>query len=232
MVYKIIYATGARALMSMLAFGGIFVLIKQRRWRERVFGLSRATLALSLWLIGGATCFGLFPEQPPRYFYFSMFPLVYLTVTAAREICGARNWRLSCLFLLFVHCSVQGEGFALWLSRPKSEAFTFRDCAVDLVRTIEPRKEGEPIVLMGGASAFLALYDERIRPLAFNHHDDLLERVTRWKPRYVLCWKEDAYFLRTKCPDLVAELEFVEEYPLLRNYYYGHPHVLYEIHYR
>lgn len=230
MGYKLVYATGARALMAMLAFGGIFVFLKQRISKERVLNLSRASKALSLWLLGGASCFGLFPDQPPRYFFFALFPLVYLTVTVVREICGARHWRLSCLFLLFVHTTIQGEGYALWLSR--DELYTYRDCAEDLVDRIKPRKEGEPIVLMGGASAFLALYDERIRPLSFNHHDDLLERVTRWKPRYVVCWKEDAYFLKTKCPGVVTDIEFIQEYPLLRNYYYGRPHVLYEIEYR
>jgi len=228
MLFKLCWETGASSLTCALGFGVLCLMIKGRLRARMRLGISRATVAMVLWCVGGASFFGLFEYQPPRYYFFVMFPIAYCTVMSAREIVGNRNWRMACLFLLFLHGATQVHGYKRWLMR--DELFSYRNTARQVLQKMEFEESG-PTILMGGTSAYVSYFDERVRPIGYMRHDNLAARLKRWRPRYLLARESAVAELQPTCPSLVARVVEIDRYPLLGNYYYGGDHILAEITY-
>ncbi len=230
-LYTVMYKTGATTLTCSLVGGALFLLIKQRltvrTFRRR---WSRATLALLLWGVGGVTLFGLFRGQPPRYYYFALFPLVYATVMVTGEVVGKRHWRLACLFLLFLHVTVQLPGYERWLRR--DDLHTGANSARQIVARIHAHNTtGEPVVLLGGIASYVTLFDDRIRSIEFNPWEGLTARLRRWRPRYMIVEPSRLPQFEEFSPGVIAKMELLESYRIMENYYTGEDFGLYVVAY-
>lgn len=217
MLLKLPYSTGAPTLTCSLGFGLVFLAIK-RKLRLRVGGWSRATVACVI--VGGAGCgfFGLMAYQPSRYFYFALFPLVFVTVMVCREVVGDRNWRLTALFLLFVHTTVQFPGFHEWLRRSELDtaAASARRVAIKL-RTLEP--ESKEIAVIGGWASYVGLFSPEVRPLDFRARHRLRERLARWRPKYALVLESSLSLFEEKAPGVIAGWDVLDRYRPLSSYF-------------
>jgi 4-amino-4-deoxy-L-arabinose transferase-like glycosyltransferase len=228
MLYKLFEATGAPVITGAALFALAF-LGRARKLRPR-FPVSRATLALLLWGVGGCTFFGLFGTQSPRYFYFALFPITYVALMLAREVAGDRRWPTALVLLIVLHGATQLEGYVLWARR--ANRWSARDMAQDIIRRMEIPADADEAILMGGTASNVALHDARIRPLDFRPEDFLPERLEHWRPRFLVASKSNAERALEFAPDVIERLELVAQYRLMENYYTQEDHVLLRIHYK
>ena len=163
-----------------------------------------------------------------RFHWMALFPLVYVTLMVTGRAVRERHWRMATLMLLFLHTAVQIPGYMKWLRRkPRASAARM---ARDVSRRINLATTGdEPVVVMGGLSPFVSLFNKRVRPIGFKWIEDLPACVDQWRPRYLLAFPKAADGLRKRCPALVAELEFVASYRVMDNYYVPEDQALYRI---
>jgi hypothetical protein len=220
---------GAPALFGA-ALGAVALLaLRRRRVPPRAW--SRATVGLLVFAACGCGLIGAFNYRPARYFYFALFPTVFIAVQLAGRLVGPRHWVSAALVLLATHAGTQLPSFAEWVRRrPLDSQRIMANDVVARIADAEPARE--TITVIGGLAAYVAFFDERIRPLAYKLNPNLPDVVARWRPRYVLAFSSDVEVLRERCPDLVVRLEPLASYRVMENYRLGQDQVLARVGYR
>ncbi len=226
-VYKLAFATGGLALAGIMALAVPVALVRAGRFPA--FPWPRPVIALLLWGVGGVSFMGLFEYQPARYFYFAIFPLAFLAVLVACSLVPERLRTAAAACVLLVHIAVQVPGYAAWLGRGDlASADSAAREAVARIRA-ETGPEDLQILVIGGTASFLGLYDDRIRPLDFRWNDHLLDRATRWRPRYLYTVPSNAQQMVAKCPGLVDRIEFMTSHRIMDDGNSREPYVLYRV---
>lgn len=225
--FKLATTTGCLTLFVIGVLGTIALVIRDRH----LPGLprTRTTWALLLWGLGGASFFGLFEYQPPRYLLFAVFPIVFIAVSVVRDLPPRDRWCLRVMLLLAVHAGAQIPGYAAWLGRGSLASADAASRSAVAKMDLTGAEGGVGVI--GGTASFLGLYDERIRPLDYRHEDELASRVQRWRPRYLVTFPDAAQFIVINCPGIVERIEEVSPLHYMDNYYTPQDVTLYRIHY-
>ncbi len=215
-----------------------------RAARRRAAG--RAWLAMTLWALAGFGLFSMFEYRMPRYYYFLIYPLTFLALegAAAAALClppsggtalrlppsggTGRGARRLATAVLAAHLAVQVPSWGRWLDREPSSS------QADMARAVAARitEPGAPPVLLGLNAAFVALFDDRVRPLEweFVEPEVLCRRIDWWRPPYFLHY--DSQFPDQLCPGIVRELRPLDYHTVMGRWYYDSDVVLARIVYQ
>ncbi len=192
----------------------------------------RAVLALALWAVAGFVLFSIFEYRMPRYYYFLIYPLTFLALEGSAAFFARRTAALAAA-VLALHLVAQVPDWGRWLDREPSASQS------DMARAVAARITGgaagsgrtegaRPPVLLGLNAAFVALFDDRIRPLEleFVEPEVLCRRIEWWRPPYFLHYDSQLDDYRQLCPGLVRELQPLEYHTVMGRWYYDSDVVL------
>ena len=178
----------------------------------------RAYLAMALWAATGFVMFSMFEYRVPRYYYFLIYPLFYLAMEGPAAFFAPRHRRAALLGLVAVHLAVQMPIYKTWLAREPDAT------QADMARSVARRvTNGDyPPVLLGLQAPFVALFDERIRPLEFQFvkPETLCRRIDWWRPPYLVHYESQIVGFESRCPGVVAGLEPLAYYWVMHGFYY------------
>lgn len=229
-VYKATIGSGNGVLLAAIAVPGAIVLWRHRRRVLDLLPRTRGAIALTLWGVGGIAFFGLFKHQATRYLYFAAFPMAFWAVSAVAAVAPPGRRVLAVAGLVVAHAALQAPWYAAWLTR--RDLFSADRAARSVVAHVTASAPTRPVVVMGDTSAFLSLYDERIRPIDLRWQDWLDKRFARWRPQFVFALRIHAAHVPELCGDLVERLEPVETYDIMEGYLGEGDFVLYRVVYR
>ncbi len=201
--------------------------------RRRAAG--RAWLAMALWAASGFVLFSMFEYRMPRYYYFLIFPLTFLALEGVAAFFALRmsasgeterGGRRLVAAVLAAHLLAQVPDWGRWLDREPSSSQADMARAVAARITSEEESTGAPPVLLGLNAAFVALFDDRIRPLELEFVDPevLCRRIEWWRPPYFLHY--ESQFPDRLCPGIVRELVPLDYHTVMGRWYYDSDVVL------
>ncbi len=208
----------AAAAMSL----ALFLPWTAQRARRSVTG--RAYLAMTLWALAGFVMFSMFEYRVPRYYYFLIYPLAFLALEGVAAFSSERGARNAAVAMLVLHLAVQIPDWGSWLERGPSAS------QADMARAVTARiTDGrEPPVLLGLNAAFVALFDQRVRPLEleFVEPEVLCRRIEWWRPSWFLHYDSQLPEYQQLCPGIVRELRPLEYHTVMGRWYYDSDVVL------
>ncbi len=203
-----------------------FLLVRNGRARE-FLKCDRATYAMVLFALGGHSFFGMFPEQPPRYFFFAGFPLVYLALVLTRSLLTPRLHLRAFFFLFVLQISLQVPLYYEWMVRdPGLQAYEVHQEVAKRVLQLDSRR---PCPLIGGISSTVGLLNEDILPLDYQRAF-LNERLEHHHPMFIFDLQTKVEQLPSN--ELVESVRILGVYDIMRNYVHRQPHVLAQIIYK
>ena len=147
--------------------------------------ISRSEWVMAVFFAGGLVVVGSLQEHKWHYYYFAIFPLVFLTAAAIYRInISERRRNLAIFAILLLHVSQQMQLNMQWLNRGNST--TIADASIAIVRTIEAETNAERVPVIGEYSQVLGLYSRTILGIdtLVQNPGFLCERINYWKPKY------------------------------------------------
>lgn len=178
---------------------------------SRIADLTRAELALCLWLIVGLLAVGIGQAIRPHYHFFAILPLVAAGAVALKLVLPPRLQTTAICTVAVLHLLFQGPYYLRWADR--SEKTSVYDASREIVRSIYEQSGEDPMIpVIGEYAAQLGLYGERIFSLdaKWTPSYSLCERVMLWKPRFHVnvVWPKSRSHRET---DWIAECPKVEK---------------------
>jgi 4-amino-4-deoxy-L-arabinose transferase-like glycosyltransferase len=189
----------------------------------------RAALAMVLWAAAGFVLFSSIPYQPPRYYYFLVYPLTFLVTWCLQALLGRRRGPPVAAFVLALHLIWQVPSYQLWFSRQNPESYS--KTARHVVATVTNGRD--QVVLLGLNSAFVSFFSDRIRPLEVRPKDPsiLCRRIEHWRPEFVMYFTAKPLGLKDLCPNLIEQVTPLKNYLVMPGGPYGSHMVLASLHY-
>ena len=155
--------------------------------RQNLNEWGRAGWALSVYLLLGlSTTAALNLPDKAHYHYFTILPIICLSVFAIDAVAPERFKTRVILIFLVSHLLFQTQYYYQWLSRP--DRSLVHHANVELVDIIEKNNKSDQIPVIGQYSAQLALYSERMVSLEVRWIPvaGLCQRLEYWRPDFFI----------------------------------------------
>lgn len=158
------------------------------RWRTLVLSraarLSRAELAVCVWLIVGIVTIGVLQLKKPHYYFFAVLPLCLAGAVGLKLILPARFHAGAVSGAAALHLLFQAQFYHAWVERPDRTALY--DASHEVARIVHQRTQPGMVPVIGEYSAQLGLFSERVFSLdaKWSPGYALCERVVHWTPRF------------------------------------------------
>ncbi len=154
-------------------------------FRQNLSKWGRAGWALSIYLLLGlCTTAALNLPDKAHYHYFSILPVICLSVFAIAAAVPQLVRRKYILLLLVAHLLFQSQYYYQWLNRP--DRLLVHNANVDMINRIEQNSQSDVIPVIGQYSAQLALYSDRMVSLEVKwiSREGLCQRLEYWRPAF------------------------------------------------
>ena len=153
--------------------------------KQKLSEWGREGWVLSIFLVLGLfTTAALNLPNKTHYHFYSILPILCLSVFAIDAVMPRRLKAIACVVFLLGHMLFQVKYYDRWLSHP--EHLLLHNANVDMVNIIEAQSNAEIIPVIGQYSAQLALYSEQMVSLEVKWlpTDGLCQRLDYWRPDY------------------------------------------------
>ncbi len=208
-----LFALHAGALGASAALG--IAILVARKWRRgtTIGPPSRMAIALTTWPLAGTTILGVSSYQPRRFFLFALPCVAALSLALIARALGPKLAVPAATVVVLLQVASEVAPTLEWLRQPDPTAQV--RIARDIARRVTAG--GEATVLLGRLSAFVALFDRRIRPLEIGFQDvtetRLCQRVARYRPEHALLdGRDDVDGQDLMCPGLVTGVRTIATY--------------------
>ena len=215
------------SVFLMATLYGTALLIRLGKAKE-ILRCDRATYAMLLLGLGGHSFFGLFPYQPPRYYFFAGFALIYSTMIITRALMTRQRLLRAFFFLFTLQMTLQVPLYYQWLRR-KTELHS-SEIGKEVTAIVTKTDSRRPAPLIGGIASFYALTNKDILPMDF-HRDFMKERFQTHRPQWVIDYRRKVEALPKDLPHLVASVKIEKAYQIMYNDDQHEDHVLAKITY-
>lgn len=151
---------------------------------SRAAQLSRAELAVGMWLVVGLLTIGVLQLNKPHYHFFAILPLCLAGAVGLKLVLPARFHAGAVSGAAALHLLFQAQFYHAWTERPDKTAL--HDASRDVARIIHERTGPGMVPVIGEYSAQLGLFSERVFSLDAKWSPDyaLCERVAHWTPGF------------------------------------------------
>ena len=190
-----------------------------RLWQDRI------ALGFFAWLFAGLLIYGTSTSQPSRYYYFMIYPMIFLIVWILHQFKFSQQkmFRLLTLIVL-LHLGFQIPGYAEWLSRSPEIR------CVDMAQKIAAKLDSSKPVVVGGALAsFVSFFGKNIHPCCdctYHHCETFLQN----RPEYAVLPESGMVILKNSCRDHF-QFEILERYHVMQGWNIDSDTLFTKIHY-
>jgi hypothetical protein len=177
------------------------------------------------WGVLGFLALGINYYHPERYFYFIVFPIVYLSLVVIQQLAPKKYLTPLLLIFLVLQVAWQIPAYVRWAKLPQQN--TYVSIAEDIAKTIT-ENGSKDVVLMGDISAFVAFFPGQIRPIsmAFADQAKICQFIHYWKPSYFIVDAPLGDIV--KCYPERVKIVPIKSYTIM-NHYYGNDYTLYRV---
>lgn len=179
--------------ISLLCLGISFAILFYRfiatghysQFREHLAGWGRSGWALSIFLLLGlCTTAALNLPDKAHYHYFSILPIICLSVFAVDALAPRRIKTRVILTSLVAQLLLQTQYYYQWLDRP--DPMLVHSANVEMINLIDKSSNSDVISVIGQYSAQLALYSDRMVSLEVKWIpiEGLCQRLEYWRPEF------------------------------------------------
>jgi len=189
-LHKLFYNTKTHVYLRLIPAAALLAAVLllvprlRRPFLTRLRLLTRADLAMAIWLAAGLLMIGILQIVKPHYQFFAILPLCFVGVTCLKVLSPAALRTAAMCAAPVVHLAFQWPYYDLWMERKDKTALL--DASRQIVEIVHDRGQGPMIPVIGEYSAQLGLFSPRVFGLDFKWSPNypICERLAHWQPRF------------------------------------------------